>query len=184
MPDEWAVLERRELLDCSPWFTVRQEVVRLEDGHTVVPNFYIIDAPSFAIVFALTTGHKVVLVEQYKHAAGRKVFELPAGYIAPGEDPLHTAQRELLEETGMAAPNWKPLGSFIQDGNRGCGSCYAFLATGAEQVAEPDSGDLQQQTVHLYDLTRLRQFWLSGGLYVIGSVAAVGLGLAALEVQD
>jgi hypothetical protein len=44
MPDRWEVLESRDLLDCSPWFTVRQETVRLEDGQTVIPDFYIIDA--------------------------------------------------------------------------------------------------------------------------------------------
>jgi ADP-ribose diphosphatase len=181
MSDHWEVLETHNLLDCSPWFTVRQESVRLEDGQTIVPNFYIIDALSYAMVFALTPDQQVVLVEQYKHAAGRRVFELPAGYVTPGEAPLECAQRELLEETGMAAPEWKPLGTFIQDGNRGCGTCFAFLARGAKQVATPDSGDLQRQVVHLFDLPTLRDFWLSGGLSVVGSVAIIGLGLAALQ---
>jgi ADP-ribose pyrophosphatase len=181
MPDHWEVLEQRDLLDCSPWLTVRQEVVQLEDGETIIPDFYIVDAPSFAIVFAATVDRKVVLVEQYKHAAGRRVFELPAGYVTSGEEPLHAAQRELLEETGMAAPRWEPLGTFIQDGNRGCGMCFAYLALGAKKVAEPDSGDLQRQTLHFYDPKALRDFWLSGGSFVIGSTAVIGLGLAALE---
>ena len=181
MPDHWEILEQRDLLDCSPWLTVRKEVVRLEDGQTTIPDFYIVDAPSYAMVFALTVDSKVALVEQYKHAAGRRVFELPAGYVNPGEDPFLTAQRELLEETGLTATRWNPLGTFIQDGNRGCGSCFAFLALGAKHTAEPDSGDLQRQTLHFYDLKTLREFWLSGGAYVIGSMAVIGLGLAALE---
>jgi ADP-ribose pyrophosphatase len=183
MPDHWEVLERQTVLDGSPWLTVRREVVRLEDGQTIVPDFYIVDAPPFAVIFPMTLDHKVILVEQYKHAVGRRVFELPAGYLAPGEDPLDCAKRELLEETGMAADEWRLLGTFIQDGNRGCGSCHAFLALGARQVAPPDSGDLQRQTLHVYDLDALRDFWLAGGLAVIGSVAVVGLGLAAISAD-
>jgi ADP-ribose pyrophosphatase len=180
MPDHWEVLERHNLLDCSPWLSVRREVVRLEDGQTIVPDFYMVDAPPFAVIFSVTVDQKVVLVEQYKHSAGRRIFELPAGYVSAGEEPLESAKRELLEETGMTAQEWQPLGTFIQDGNRGYGKCYAYLARGAQQVRPPASGDLQRQTLHWYDLDALRDFWLSGGLHVISSTAVVGLGLAAL----
>jgi ADP-ribose pyrophosphatase len=181
MPDRWEILEQHPLLDCSPWFTVRREVVRLEDGETVVPDFYLIDAPSYAMVFAITADGQIPLIEQYKHAAGKRIFELPAGYVSPGEDPLMAARRELFEETGYAAPEWKPLGSFIVDGNRGFGSCHAFLALRAVKTAEPDSGDLQQQIIHLLDTPTLRHLWLDGSLGELASVAVVGLGLAMIE---
>lgn len=180
MPARWEVLECHDLLDCSPWFSVRREVVRLEDGQTVIPDFYLIDAAPFAMTFAVTADQKIPLVEQYKHAAGRRILELPAGYIAPGEDPLASARRELLEETGMTAADWRPLGAFVKDGNRGCGTCHAFLALGAEQIAEPEPGDLQTQTVHLLDRWELRALWLGGKLGEVSTVAVVGLGLAAL----
>ena len=181
MPDRWEVLEKHPLLDCSPWFTVRREVVRLEDGKTVVPDFYVIDAPSYAMVFAVTAGGQIPLIEQYKHASGKRVVELPAGYVTPGEDPFDAARRELLEETGLASPDWKPLGSFVVDGNRGCGTCNAYLALRAIKTAEPDPGDLQRQVIHLVDPATLRELWLGGSLGELASVAVVGLGLAAIE---
>lgn len=181
MSDRWETLEKHPLLDCSPWFTVRREVVRLEDGHTIIPDFYMIDASPYSMVFALTADGQIPLVEQYKHSAGRRIVELPAGYMAPGEDPLQSARRELLEETGYSAPDWRPLGSFVVDGNRGCGTCNAFLALRAIKTAEPDSGDLQQQILHFVDPPTLRELWMGGGLGELASVAVIGLGLAAIE---
>ncbi len=51
----------------------------------------------------------VVIERQYRHAANRFLWELPAGKLEPGEDPLLGAQRELAEETGYRAKKWKPL---------------------------------------------------------------------------
>jgi len=51
----------------------------------------------------------IVIERQYRHAANQFLWELPAGKLEPGEDPLAGAQRELAEETGYSARKWKPL---------------------------------------------------------------------------
>jgi ADP-ribose pyrophosphatase len=51
----------------------------------------------------------IVIERQYRHAAGRFLWELPAGKLEPGEDPLVGAKRELEEETGYRAKKWKPM---------------------------------------------------------------------------
>lgn len=61
-----------------------------------------------AIVPLLEDG-QVVLIRQYRHAAGGLLLEIPAGRLEPGEEPLHCAVRELREETGLSARNWHPL---------------------------------------------------------------------------
>jgi ADP-ribose pyrophosphatase len=51
----------------------------------------------------------IVIERQYRHAANQYLWELPAGKLEPGEDPLAGAKRELAEETGYSAKKWKPL---------------------------------------------------------------------------
>jgi len=58
------------------------------------------------VVLAAEDG-KVLLERQYRHAAGRFLYELPAGRIDEGENELKAAKRELLEETGFTARKWK-----------------------------------------------------------------------------
>jgi ADP-ribose pyrophosphatase len=53
----------------------------------------------------------VLLEWQYRYAVRRHFLELPAGKIEPGEDPLVTARRELIEECGYEAANWQHLAS-------------------------------------------------------------------------
>jgi len=54
-------------------------------------------------------GPRVLLEKQYRHAAGRFLYELPAGRIDEGEKQLPAAKRELLEETGYTARKWKRI---------------------------------------------------------------------------
>ena len=72
----------------------------------------------------------VVVERQYRHAAGRFLWELPAGKLEPGEDPLLGAQRELAEETGYRAKKWKPLVEYYASPGFVSESMKVFLAEG------------------------------------------------------
>ncbi len=88
--------------------SVRQ--ARLRDGTLVGRE--IVGTNGAVAVVAMTSNHEVRLVKQFRAAAEKWVYELPAGGLKLGEDPDLAAPRELLEETGDYAATWRKLGGF------------------------------------------------------------------------
>lgn len=82
--------------------------VELEDGRKAVREI-VRHAPSIGVL-ARKPGGPFAMVRQYRKAVEAAVVEMPAGSVAPGETPEETAKRELLEETGFRAANWRRLG--------------------------------------------------------------------------
>jgi ADP-ribose pyrophosphatase len=86
---------------------VREDQVELPDGKTSWREYIV--HPGAAVMLAMPDAATVVMERQYRYPLRQHVYELPAGKIDPGEDPLRTAQRELLEETGYRARQWRHL---------------------------------------------------------------------------
>ena len=87
-------------------------------------------------------------------------------------------QRELREETGCVAEEWRSLGRFTVNGNQGCGRAHLFAARGARLVAEPDSGDLEDMQIVLMNADQVLASVRDGRLPLLSSAAAVALALA------
>jgi ADP-ribose pyrophosphatase len=87
---------------------VRRDRVRLPDGGEATRE-YVVHPGAVMIVPRLADG-RYVMVRQFRYPLARVFLEFPAGKIDPGESPLATAQRELAEEAGYAAAQWRPLG--------------------------------------------------------------------------
>jgi ADP-ribose pyrophosphatase len=83
---------------------VREDEVRMPDGKTSRREYIV--HPGAAVMLAMPDPQSVVIERQYRYPLRRHVYELPAGKIDPGEDPLDTAKRELAEETGYRARDW------------------------------------------------------------------------------
>jgi len=73
---------------------------------------------------------RVLLVRQYRHAAGRVMIEVPAGTLEPGEDPAACAARELLEETGCTAARFDRIGGIHVSPGFCTEYIHLFRATG------------------------------------------------------
>lgn len=86
---------------------VHADQVNLPDGKQMVREYII--HPGAVVIVPLLDNGELVLERQYRYPLHRDFFELPAGKIDPGEDPLACAQRELLEETGYTAASWRYL---------------------------------------------------------------------------
>jgi len=73
----------------------------------------IIRHPGAVCMVPIDADGRIVLVTQYRHAAGKRLLELPAGTLEPGEEPETTAVRELQEEIGMRPGKIASLGGFF-----------------------------------------------------------------------
>ena len=88
---------------------VRRDRVRLPDGSEGVREY--VTHPGAVVMIPVLDDGRIVFERQYRYPVGRVMLELPAGKIEPDEDTLITAQRELAEETGHTAANWRHLGT-------------------------------------------------------------------------
>jgi ADP-ribose pyrophosphatase len=86
---------------------VYRDEVRLPDGSTGYREY--IRHPGAVAVLAMFEDGKILLERQFRYPHARDFIELPAGKVDPGEPHLETAKRELLEETGYVAQEWKRL---------------------------------------------------------------------------
>ncbi|MGB5078085.1 MAG: NUDIX hydrolase [Sphingorhabdus sp.] len=113
-----------------------------------------------AVILAIEDG-KVLLVEQYRVPLGCNCIELPAGLIGdhdPGEDPLHSAARELEEETGYRAARLDDLGTFFSSPGLLSESFNLVQAHDLLKVGEGGGVDGEDIIVHRVDLAQLAQF--------------------------
>ncbi len=90
---------------------LRLEEVTLPNQVTV--TLEVIRHPGAAAVVAVDSDGSVTLIRQYRHAAGGYIWEIPAGKLDPGEEPIRCAARELREEVGLVAGELVPLGSIL-----------------------------------------------------------------------
>lgn len=86
---------------------VRRDAVRLPDGGLATREY--IHHPGAAMIVAQPDPDTILLERQFRYPLGRHFIELPAGKIDAGEAPLATAQRELREECGYTAQEWRHL---------------------------------------------------------------------------
>jgi ADP-ribose pyrophosphatase len=90
-------------------FDVKKDIVALPDGKTSDREYVI--HPGAVMVVPVIEPASVLLERQYRYPLHAHFYELPAGKKEPGEDPAITAKRELLEETGYVAQEWRHLGT-------------------------------------------------------------------------
>ena len=105
----------REVLHSSNYVTFVRDTVESPDGKRHIRE--VVDHPGAVTVMAVLSDASVLLVRQYRHAAGQVLLELPAGTLdrrpdGSIEDPSEAAQRELMEETGHRAGQWHKLARF------------------------------------------------------------------------
>ena len=130
---------------------LRVDEVELDDGRRTTRE--VVEHPG-AVAMLAWDGERLVLVRQWRHAAGRVLLEVPAGTVDPGEEPATTATRELAEETELQAGSWERGPAFFTAPGFCTEYLTVYLATGlhpAAGSAHADDEDLEVVRMTLPD---------------------------------
>ena len=132
VPEEWPVVASDTLV-CGRLVTVRTDKVRMPGGNLAERD--VVLHPGAVAVLALDETGQVLMIRQYRHPVSKLLWEIPAGLRdVAGEPLLATAQRELLEEAGYRARNWRVLADYYSSPGFTNERLRIFLARDLELV--------------------------------------------------
>ena len=146
---EWNRIESKPGHDYKI-FQSRHDLYRSPQG--VEEPFVVLEAPDWVNVIALTAEQQVVMVRQFRHGVREETWEFPGGLVDPDESPLQAAQRELLEESGYAAPQLTPLGWVHPNPATQTNRCWSYLAYPATYCSAPTPDPTEDLRVELWPL--------------------------------
>ncbi|OBK68047.1 ADP-ribose pyrophosphatase [Mycobacterium colombiense] len=168
-----------ETLYTGKIFALRSDRVRMPGGKVVTRE--IVEHFGAVAVVAMDDDGNIPMVYQYRHAFGRRLWELPAGLLDVHGEAAHlTAARELMEEAGLKAETWRVLVDLDSTPGFSDESVRVYLATGLTHVDRPEAHDEEaDMTLEWYPLAEAVRKVLGGE--VVNAIAVAGI-LAAHAV--
>ena len=130
-------MQGTELLLRTPRFDVVRRTITMPSGGVATRE--IVHHPGAVVILPLLDDGRICLIDSFRISLQRRLVELPAGTLEPGEEPLPAARRELIEETGYRARHLEPLLVFHPSPGILDEKMHLLLATGLE----PGPTDLQ-----------------------------------------
>ena len=168
-----------ETLHTGKIFALRRDRVRMPGGKDVTRE--VVEHFGAVAVVAMDDDGNIAMVYQYRHAFGRRLWELPAGLLDVHGEPAHlTAARELKEEAGLQASAWRVLVDLDSTPGFSDESVRVYLATGLSEVGRPEAHDEEaDMTLQWYALAEAARKVLNGE--IVNAIAVAGI-LAAHAV--
>ncbi len=168
-----------ETLHTGKIFALRRDRVRMPGGNEVIRE--VVEHFGAVAVVAMDDDGNVPMVYQYRHAFGRRLWELPAGLLDVHGEAAHlTAARELQEEAGLQAGTWRVLVDLDSTPGFSDESVRVYLATGLTEVGRPEAHDEEaDMTLRWYPLADAARKVLNGE--IVNAIAVAGI-LAAQAV--
>lgn len=149
-PDIWKSKSSKQIADCRV-FKVRQDFCERQSD-SKKSDFFVIEAPSWINIIALTKDEDVVLIEQFRHGTEEITLEIPSGMIDEGEEPMATARRELLEETGFSSENIVLIGKSNPNPAIQNNEMFHYLAVDCEKNGETSFDEHESIVTKMFPL--------------------------------
>lgn len=157
-PASWPVAESR-VLHRDDWVLgLRRDTISAPGKPEEQFSRIVVEDPGAVVVLAVDEQERAVVLRQYRHPAGHRFVELPAGVLdAEGEDPEAAARRELLEEAGLEADEWRELLTSYPTPGKSAERHVIFLARGLREVehdfvATHEEAEMSLERVPVADL--------------------------------
>ena len=138
-------INNRTTLHQGRVYNLVTENVTLDNEVTTDVEF--IQHPGATAIIPMIDPTHIILLNQYRHALRKYIWEIPAGTLDPGESVMNCARRELIEETGFSADQWHSLGEITPVPGYSDERIHIFLATDL-QSAERDLDEDEIIQVH------------------------------------
>lgn len=160
-PESWPVHEVEEIWDGPAPFTVRRDTISTPADHGERFGRVVLEHPGAVVVLAVDDEDRALVLHQYRHPAGTRFVELPAGLLdMPDEDPVEAARRELQEEGLLLADHWAHLLTAHTSPGFSNERIEVYLATGLHEAphrgedfeAEHEEADMTTSWVPVDDL--------------------------------
>lgn len=168
---DWKTL-KSEYLFKRPWLTARRDTCQLPDGR-INDEYYVLEYPTWVHVLALTKDGDMVIIRQYRHGLGRTCFEIVAGCVEEGEDPLVAAQRELLEETGYSGGEWSEVMQFTCNASAMNNITHSYLAVGVEKTAGQHLDPTEDIEIYTFSQEQVKEMLVNGEFMQASMLAAL-----------
>ena len=134
----WERLEKALHADCRVYKILKERWSNEQESSEA--DFYVMEVGDWAVTMALTEDGNVILVRQFRFGTQQFSWELPAGVVDPGEDPVTGGERELYEESGYRGKRAILLGTVHPNPAIQRNSCHFILVEGARRIDAGDPG--------------------------------------------
>lgn len=159
---KWKVLSSEYLIK-RPWLTARRDVVELPNG-AINKEYYVLEYPTWINVTAITKDGEMVMVRQYRHGLGQTNFEIVAGVMEQGEEPIDAAKRELMEEAGYGGGEWREVAVVSANPSTTTNLTHCFLAIGVEKISGQHLDATEDIEVYLFKPEEVKEMIRRGEL--------------------
>ena len=140
----------------GPWATLRSDRCEMPGGY-IVEDYYVLEYSNWVNAVAITEDNKVLMVNQYRHAAEIVSLEIPGGVIDAGEMPEQALRRELLEETGYQFDDFELLCTVYANPSTANNQTYCYLARGGKKVQEQALDEQEEIVVQTFTIPEVKK---------------------------
>ena len=165
-------IETDELIYSGRVLELHKIGLRMPDGRLL--HRELIHYNGAAVILPVLDDGQIVLIHNYRFAAGGELWELPAGNLEKGEDPLDCARRELTEETGYTCRELQKLGAFFAAPGSSDEVLHSYLATGltpGKQALET----YEEITTEVFAPAKVKSMVASGEIRDAKTIATLGI---------